>query len=153
MTMRSYSVSVSLRAGRVDPAVPNSLSMTNSKNRRDVCHGQAVKSASSLGMRNLHSYSPGLPAGCAFLATEHLPAGPGREVGREAEGKQVGRQEGGQGYPASSMPEGWENRGAVVCHPTPFYLAHASVVGRGFEHPWPFIHRLCAGWAVKPLFG
>lgn len=150
---RSCSISLPLGAGRVDPAVPDSSSMTNSENRRDVCHGRAVKSASSLGMRNLHSCSTGLPAVCAFLAREHLPAGPGREAGREAEGKQAGRQ----GYPASSMPEGWESRekteGAVVCHPTPFNLARASMVGRGFEHPWLFIHRLCAGQAVKPLFG
>lgn len=29
----------------------------------------------------------------------------------------------------------------------------ARMVGRGFKHPWPFTHRLCAARAVKSLFG
>lgn len=151
--MRSCSVWLPLGAESVDPAVPNGSSMTNSENRRDVCHGRAVKSASSLGMKNLQSCSPGLPAGCAFLAREHLPAGPGRQGSRRETGEGAERQ----GCPASSMPEGWESRvqraGAVVCHPTPFNVAHASVIGRAFEHPWHFIHRLCAGQDVKPFSG
>lgn len=142
---RIHAVSLPGRAGRVDPAVPNGSSMTNCKNSRDVCHGRPVKSASSLGMRSLRSCDPGLPHWLQLPGRRAAPSS-GR-AGREA----------GQGCPASSVQEGWgsrvKTRGCGSLTPRSVNLVLAHVVGRGSKRPWPFIHRLRAAGAVKPLFG
>lgn len=116
--------------GNVDPAVLHGSSMTNPENCRDICHGRAVKSPSSLGMRNLPRCSPGCRLALPSWPESTFQQG---QAGREAGGKQKGRQ----GYPGFRKSEG-----AVLCLPTPFNLPPASTVGSGFEHPQPFIHTL-----------
>lgn len=94
--------------GNVDPAVLHGSSMTNPENCRDICHGRAVKSPSSLGMRNLPSCSPG----CRLA----LPSWPGSTF---QQGQAGGRQEGGRREGRATQAPGNQR---VLCFVSPLHL-------------------------------